>query len=86
MCPTQTASGHLSTQADLLGASSHCLEHGRGDCMLTYRKTYRKTHLKTYRKTYRKTYETYENTYHGDYMLTYEKIYMKSCQMVGKHP
>ena len=70
MFTTQTTSGHLSTQADLLGASSHCLEHGRGDCMLTYRKTYRKIYLKTYRK----TYETYENIYHGDYMLTYEKI------------
>ena len=56
MFTTQTASGHLPTQADLLGASSHCLEHGRGDCMLTYRKTYRKIYWKTYRKTYLKTY------------------------------
>ena len=26
-----------------------------------------------------------ENIYHGDCMLTYENIYMMSCQMVGKH-
>ena len=66
MFTSQTASGHLSTQADLLGASSDCLEHGRGDCMLTFKNILYHTDFML----------TFENIlYYTDYMLTFENIF-----------